>query len=354
VLTESMQIVTCFKPADEAVDVSDFTHSGGLSPIALFAYRRPAHLGKTLEALRANPEASKTELFVFCDNAKDKSAADGVDAVRKLLHAGNLGFLATRIILRDSNYGLARNITEGVSEVLRIRKTVIVVEDDITVSPFFLRFMNEALAYYRDCQAVGSISGYCYPVTDPVPETYFIRGADCWGWATWCDRWQAYNPDGGALLKELKARNLFHAFDFDGTMGFVRMLKEQVAGRNDSWAVRWHASCFLRNMLILYPGRALAYNIGHDGSGTHSLQHDESFNVMLSPTTITVGGIEVAENVQAREAICRFFRNKLALGPNDLAGDSARLQKTLLKLLARYLPVGVVDELRAIRGRLRG
>src|SRR5437588_12681088 len=100
--------------------------SSALAPVALFAYRRPAHLNRTLAALRANPEASRTELFVFCDNARDASAADGVDAVRTLLQ-GDLGFAATHIVLRESNYGLARNITEGVSQVLRIRETVIVV-----------------------------------------------------------------------------------------------------------------------------------------------------------------------------------------------------------------------------------
>ena len=280
---------------------------GNLSPVALFAYRRPMHLKRTLEALRGNPEASQTELFVFCDGAKDTRDSEGVDAVRRMLQ-GDLGFAATHVVARDSNHGLARNITEGVAEVLGIRETVIVLEDDITVSPFFLRFMNDALGYYRDSPRVGSISGYCYPLTDPVPETYFIRGSDCWSWATWRDRWKVYNPDGAALLRELKARNLVHAFDFDGAMPFVEMLKGQIAGQNDSWAVRWHASCFLRDMLILYPARALAHNIGQDGSGTHSREEDDALGVRLSPTPVTVGGIVVEEDPLVRQAICRSLR----------------------------------------------
>ena len=146
-----------------------------------------------------------------------------------------------------------------------------------------------------------------------MPETYFIRGADCWGWATWRDRWRTYNPNGRALLEELKARNLCHAFDFDGATGFVQMLEDQIAGRNDSWAVRWHASCYLSNMLILYPGRALAQNIGNDGSGTHSSTPDGATNVSLSPTRIAIGNIAVEESSQGREAIRKFFlRPKVA------------------------------------------
>jgi len=316
--------------------------SPAFAPIALFAYRRPDHLSRTLEALRANPEASQTELFVFCDGAKDASAAAGVDAVRALLQ-GDLGFAATHIVARDSNYGLARNITEGVSEVLGCRETVIVVEDDIIVSPLFLRFMNEALNYYWGSPTVGSISGYCYPMPDPMPETYFIRGADCWGWATWRDRWSVYNPDGAALLRELKARNLYPAFDFDGAMPYVEMLKGQIVGQNDSWAVRWHASCFLRDMLILYPGRALAYNIGQDGSGTHSLEQDDALSVTLSPTPVTVGGIVIEEDPLVRQAICRSLRRQ----------GYSRRKKTLRNLVLRYLPHGTVNVLRGVRRRLR-
>src|SRR6267154_4426952 len=271
-----------------------------LSAVALFAYRRPVHLRQTLEALRVNPEASGTELFVFCDGAKDASAAAGVEAVQELLQ-GNFGFAVTHVVVRGSNYGLARNITEGVSEVLKIRETVIVLEDDIIVSPFFLRFMNDALRCYRYNQRVGSISGWCYPLNDQMTETYFIRGADCWGWATWRDRWKVYNPDGPTLLNELRARDLCDAFDFDGAMPFVQMLEGQIAGVNDSWAVRWHASCFLRDMLILYPARALAHNIGQDGTGTHSLEKDDALNVTLSPTPVTVGGIVIEESPLARE-----------------------------------------------------
>jgi hypothetical protein len=301
------------------------------------------HLMRTLEALRGNPEAAQTELFVFCDGARDARDTEGVDAVRRMLQ-GNLGFAATRIIAHDSNHGLARNITEGVAEVLGARETVIVLEDDITVSPFFLRFMNEALGYYRASPRVGSISGYCYPMTDPVPETYFIRGADCWGWATWRDRWKVYNPDGTALLRELKARNLGHAFDFDGAMPFVEMLKGQIAGQNDSWAVRWHASCFLRDMLILYPGRALAHNIGQDGSGTHTLERDDALTVSLSPTPVTVGGIAIEANALMRQAICRSLREQQGRG---------RRKRTLRNFILRYLPQGTVNVLRGVRRRLR-
>lgn len=47
------------------------------------------------------------------------------------------------------------------------------------------------------------------------------------------------------------------------------MLTDQILGRNNSWAIRWHASIFLKNMLTLYPKESLILNIGLDNSGTH-------------------------------------------------------------------------------------
>ena len=278
------------------------------APIALFAYRRPQHLARVIEALQANPEAGATELFAFLDAATSEEAAASVTQVRRLIETTS-GFKSVKIVNRERNYGLAGNITRGISEVLAGHDSVIVVEDDILVSPYFLRFMNAALAHYRGEPRVGSISGYCYPLDRAVGETFFIRGADCWGWATWQDRWRLYDADGSALLRKLRSRRLLPAFDFDGTMAFTQMLKDQIAGRNDSWAVRWHASCFLHDLLILYPGRSLAMNIGHDGSGTHTTAVNRVFDVALSTQPVEVHDMAIEESAAGREAIrSSFFR----------------------------------------------
>ena len=327
-----------------------------LAPVALFAYRRSTHLAQTLRALRGNAEASRTELFVFSDSPKSSADVTDVQAARDTLR-GVGGFAATHVVYRETNFGLSRNITEGVSAVLASRSSVIVVEDDIVVSPHFLRFMNDALQTYWHAPRVGSISAYCYPVSELMPETYFIRGADCWGWATWRDRWRYYNSDSGALVTQLKSRNLLHAFDFDSAAGFSQMLKDQIVGKNDSWAIRWHASCYLRGMLILYPGRALAENIGRDGTGTHSTATDETFDVKLSPTPVTVGGIPVEESMKAREAIKRFFMKQKAttsvVMPSPAKPTSVRNTSPLRPFTRRALHASVLQLLRRLRGTWR-
>jgi hypothetical protein len=260
-----------------------------------------------LEALLQNAEAKESKLYVFADAPRDSSAEEGVSEVRRVIENIS-GFASIDVVYRSQNFGLAKNITTGVSQVLHDNETVIVVEDDIVVTPTFLQFMNSALDFYQSEPAVGSISGYCYPTKGRLPETFFIKGADCWGWATWRDRWRVYEPDGTKLLAEIKRRKLEKEFDFGGVASFTQMLTHQIEGKNDSWAVRWHASCFLNEMLILYPGRSLVQNVGQDGSGTHATAFTRKYNVQMARTPIRVGGIAIEQSAAGLQAFQDFFR----------------------------------------------
>jgi len=180
------------------------------------------------------------------------------------------GFKKVEIIERQANLGLAESIISGVTEVVNRYGKIIVLEDDLIYSPYFLRYMNEALEMYKDDEQVISIHGYVYPVKQKLPETFFIRGADCWGWGTWQRGWKLFEADGKKLLKELIDKKLASRFDLDRLYPFTQMLKMQVVKLNNSWAIRWYASAFLANKLTLYPGKSLVGHIGFDNSGTHN------------------------------------------------------------------------------------
>ena len=277
------------------------------APIALFVYNRPVHARRTVESLRANAEAAASDLFVFCDGAKNAEASAAVEQVREFAR-GLEGFASLTVIERERNFGLADSIIDGVTRLCRERGRVIVLEDDLLLSPHFLQYMNEGLNRYADTPQVASIHGYSYPVDCTLPETFFMRGADCWGWATWARAWQDFEPDAGKLLLEIRAHGLERDFDFGGAAGYVRMLEGFIAGRNNSWAVRWHAAAYLRGMLTLYPGRSLVRNIGHDGSGAHSGDVD-AFDSGLADRPIKLEAIELAESAVARAAFERYFRS---------------------------------------------
>jgi hypothetical protein len=277
-----------------------------VAPICLFVYNRLDHTQRTVDSLNQNLLAQESDLIIFSDAHKLGTQSDKVAEVREYIHQIS-GFKSVTVVERDVNYGLAKSIIDGVTKIVNEHGRIIVLEDDMVTSPYFLTYMNEALEKYADDNRVVSIHGYVYPVKQSLPEAFFLRGADCWGWATWQRGWAHFNPDGQYLIDELKRRKLIGMFDFNGAYSFSKMLKAQIKGSNDSWAVRWHASAFLADKLTLHPGRSLVHNIGNDASGTHcgeSNIHD----VLLSVTPIDISGVEVIPSILGYQAFELFYR----------------------------------------------
>lgn len=274
-----------------------------LAPIAVFAFRRPDHLQRCLDSLAACAEAPESDLVVFCDGPRSADDSAAVVEVRRIAHAAT-GFRSVRVVESDANRGLAASLIDGVTTMMRDHDRVIVVEDDLVVSPDFLRYLDEALDLYADDDAVASIHAFAFATEHPLPPTYFLRGADCWGWATWRRGWELFDGDGAALLTRLRESGLADEFDLHGAYPYTAMLEDQVAGRIDSWAIRWRASAFLADKLTLWPGTSLVENIGQDGSGTHSVATD-SLASARGRFPWPLDRVAVEESSDAREEIAR-------------------------------------------------
>ena len=294
-----------------------------LAPIVVFTYNRPEHTLRTLNALLMNPLANESDIIIYSDSARTANHNKAVDEVRNYL-SEITGFRSIKVIHRDKNFGLAESIIQGVTEVLQHSEKVIVLEDDMVVSPYFLEYMNEALEQFVDDDRVISVHGYVYPVDIELPEAFFLPGADCWGWATWRRGWALFNSNGQYLLDELVRRHLIQEFDYNGAYPFLSMLKAQIKGANDSWAIRWHASAFLAGKLTLYPGRSLVHNIGTDSSGTHCGDLD-NMDAKLSETKIKLNNIAVESSPTGREAFENFFRQSQKKLLNRLLGKAGCL-----------------------------
>ncbi len=302
------------------------------APVVLFAYRRPDHLRRALDSLAVNPGADQTQLSIYCDGAKSATDREAVELVREIargVHDSGM-FASVRVIERDHNIGLAASVISGVTQILEDHERVIVMEDDLVVSPDFLEYMNQALELYANNEEVISIHGFMYSVPPVLPQTVFLRGADCWGWATWRRGWELFEPDSQKLLKELDKSPDRAQFDFDGAFPYRQMLKDQAAGVIDSWAVRWYASAFLANKLTLYPSQSLVENIGQEGSGTHS-QSATSHEVVANGIDLPIQEIEGSESVLARQVISETLKGA-RIQPGKL---SQRITSAISQLLGR-------------------
>ena len=293
------------------------------APIVFFVYNRLWHTQQTVEALQNNVLAKQSELYIYSDEANTEKVQKSVNEVRQYIDKID-GFKSVTIIKRKKKFGLADSIIDGVTTIVNQYGRIIVLEDDMVVSPYFLEYMNEALEQFVDDDRVISVHGYVYPVDIELPEAFFLPGADCWGWATWRRGWALFNSDGQYLLDELVRRHLIQEFDYNGAYPFLSMLKDQIKGANDSWAIRWHASAFLAGKLTLYPGRSLVHNIGTDSSGTHCGDLD-NMDAKLSETKIKLNNIAVESSPTGREAFENFFRQSQKKLLNRLLGKAGCL-----------------------------
>lgn len=294
------------------------------APILLFVYNRPVHARQAVKSLLDNSLAKESDLFVYSDAAKGNDDEKEVDEVRRFIKEIK-GFKSVNITERKENWGLASNIIDGVTTLVERYGRVIVLEDDLVVAPHFLDFMNDALETYKDEPRVGHIQAYDFTNNPSLPDTFLIKWTGSWGWATWRDAWKHFNPDGKALLAELERRKLTRIFDFNGKYGFTRMLRRQIEGKNNSWAIRWNASLFLDDILSLNVGRSLVSNTGFDGSGTNcgggGLYKSTLFTERLNVEKIS----PIEENKEARKAYSLYYAHTNSF----MAKAIRRIKRTL-------------------------
>ena len=240
-----------------------------LAPIALFTYNRPWHTQQTVEALQKNKLASESELFIYSDEAKNDDARVSVDEVRKYID-NITGFKKITVIKRDKNWGLANSIKDGVTKIVNEYGRIIVLEDDLVTSSYFLKFMNEALEFYKDEEKVMHISGFSFPIekNKHMEDVFFIKPTSCWGWATWDQAWGDYNNNIDYYMGKFTNRMIYD-FNLNNTNKYFDQIIQNKAKKINTWAIFWYASVYLKGGLSLHPKDSYVRNIGHDGSGIH-------------------------------------------------------------------------------------
>ena len=192
----------------------------------------------------------------------------------KIVEEHKQHFGSVEMTVRPVNLGLAENIVDAVSRVLLVHEKVIVLEDDIVVSSHFLRYMNDALDHYQEEKKVWHIASHTeVNKQDRANETFLWRMMNCWGWATWRDRWAYFEKSPDSLIKSF-SREQIKEFDLDHFGLFWSQVLANRDGRMNTWAIFWYATIFKNGGLCLNPWFGYARNIGLDGTGVHCEKED--------------------------------------------------------------------------------
>ncbi|MDL2272549.1 methyltransferase, TIGR04325 family [Desulfovibrio sp. OttesenSCG-928-I05] len=280
-----------------------------IAPIVVVAFNRPDHLQRTLSALTVSDLAAKSDICIYCDGPRNDDDIEGVAATRRVA-ASVSGFKSVHVVERPVNLGLSANTTSAISDVIGKYGKAVILDDDIYTAPYFLQFMNDALNLYQDDERVAQISGFTPLETDEgIPATFFLRGGDCWGWATWKRAWDCFDANAGKHLIDIYRQGLEYEFDQHDSYAFTKTLHLHNIGAVSSWDTCWHASMFLRNMYTLYPGKSLVRNIGNDGTGAHCVASTLFDGVPFDRNPVAVTRQPVTECEAARKQVEQFYRS---------------------------------------------
>tara|TARA_A100000164_G_scaffold293478_1_gene267214 strand:- start:560 stop:1489 length:930 start_codon:yes stop_codon:yes gene_type:complete len=257
------------------------------SPIVFFAYKRPFHTFHSLNALSKNIESKNTDLIAYIDGPSNVKELHLIDSVENIINSFRQNFKSLTIHRSDINNGLAKNISDGITNTLKTYENVITLEDDICVSSSFLKYMNFALKKYQNNHEVWHINAFNLPIDSDVNKEYvFLRIMFCWGWATWRDRWFSFINDNLArdpyylsfvFNKEMRG-NLDLGLRFSPFWSQV----EQNKKNKITWAIFWYCHIFMKKGLCLTPSISFVNNIGLDGSGVNCGSNNVSFQNKLN------------------------------------------------------------------------
>lgn len=278
------------------------------APLILFTYNRPFHTQKVLESLNDSPLAKETDLYIFCDYPKGELTSKNIAVKNYLLEFKNISkFKSTTLYISDKHKGLANSVIDGVSSIINQYGKVIVNEDDLVCNIDYLKFMNDCLDYYQNNSDIWSISGWSPKLDSTTNNNVFAtyRGSS-WGWATWKDRWNTVNWDMKYYIK-LKHSILSRQKIKKAGPDLLLMLDYQIKGKTDSWAVRWVCTQAIEhNKKTIYPAYSFVYNIGLDGSGTHSeASGNEVVQELTTPVSYTLNQNPINKK-QLNEFNCHY------------------------------------------------
>lgn len=280
--------------------------------LIIFAYNRPDCLEKCIVRLKANTEYDSITKFFFIDGPKDGNDRKKQLKIKKILD--KFKDKSTHIFFSKKNHGLKKSIISGINYVFKIKRSAIIIEDDIIVGKFFLNFIINSLRLTKNKNKIFSVSGYSYPhnIKGISKNYYFLERSCSWGWAIHKKNWKKIIFDQEKIKRILdndKSNKLKKKFTYLGGENFYKMLTYSLNNKISSWAVYLLFTQIFYNKLTLYPRFSLTKNIGHDGNGTNSLKTTKWDNKNYINKRLVISSVKnLKSNIIITKSVIRNFK----------------------------------------------
>ena len=238
-------------------------------PIIIFSYNRPRHLNNLIDSLIQNEVSKLSKIFFFCDGPKNEKDKKKISQIKNLLKKKKLKIYFKKF--RNKNIGLANNIINGVSQVLKMYQSCIVLEDDLVINKNCIKFMNFMLNKFNNNKKIGSISAHSY-----IDDFYYKKKFDfyvskrhsSWCWGTWSRVWNKIDWNDTSISEHFNNRSSIKKFS-QGGKDLNLLLWGSHHNLINSWAIRFNFFCFKNSLKSIQPRYSMIKNDGRDFSGTH-------------------------------------------------------------------------------------
>lgn len=234
------------------------------APILIFAFNRFDKFKLLLDSLLLNYQIDKHIVYVFIDVSDNYLDFQVTSKIINYCKKKSSSFKHLNIIKRELNFGLKKNILNGIDYVTSKHKSFIVLEDDLVVSTFFVYNLNLALQIYNKNKDIWHINGYAPPMLPKNADLFKTQNMNCWGWASWSNKWSKLNRNKFYLLW-IAFKNTFY-LNKDNSNTFLIVILNLLNLKN-TWAYMWKLSIIHHNGYCLQFTKSLVINNGLDSTG---------------------------------------------------------------------------------------
>lgn len=298
-----------------------------LAPILLFVYNRPSHAVRLVESLMNCELSKESELFIFVDAPKSYATNEDIAKNTAVIEFVNSisHFKKLTIFKYEFNKGVDKSIMYGVSKIINLYGKVIVLEDDLIVGSFFLKYMNWALDTYSNDKRIYTVNGFMFPLEyKGGNDVILLPYSSPWGWATWKDRWDLfkYDEENRTIISDSKElKKIFNIPGYD--------YSQMLISNKECWDINWYFHVFKNHGLNTYPSISLVKNDGFDGTGVHctNIGFKQKFNLNIIIKLLKVENIDL-----------NFYAAYLNYFDKIKDRNSSRMRSILKKTLTFFIP----------------
>ena len=248
------------------------------STLILVGYNRPDFLKNRLEELR-NLNVGSYNLEVFIDGPKNSDSRENSYKMAEIIDEYSQ-LIEMNVTFRDKNLGVANNVVESISQVLKEKSSALIFEDDITIKSAAIKSMNDLLQEMdtKKYATVGAFGVFPYSkmlvninISNQYRSTPYFSA---WGWGIHRDVWKDYRQNIANLDRNYELSN-------SSTFGTLSRFQKKVwLNRFDristnvewAWDYQMQYMSFVTNRQHLLPFFRQVNNVGfNDVRGTNTV-----------------------------------------------------------------------------------